>query len=78
MEEFSQEYVLMAPGLWDFGWAGTTDQQVPATKLHLVQPQSTATLCGRSTSGLVAFRDSAFEPKCGACLDQIALAATGT
>jgi len=68
----------MAPGMWDFGWAGTTDQQVPATKLHLVHPDSTVTLCGRSTSGLASFRDSAFEPKCSACLAEIELSATGS
>ena len=68
----------MAPGLWDYGWAGTTDQQVPATRLHLVRPDSTVTLCGRSTGGLVAFRDSAFEPKCTGCLSRTDLAATAS
>jgi hypothetical protein len=72
------EMVLMAPGWWDLGWAGTTDQQVPATSLHLVEGDAPVTLCGWPTRGLVAFRESAFEPKCADCLAQVELGATGS
>ena len=68
----------MASGLWDAGWAGTTEQQVPATCLHLVQLDSPVTLCGWPTKGLVTFRDSAFESKCADCLTHVGLGPTGS
>jgi hypothetical protein len=72
------QLVLMAPGVWDYGWAGTTDQPLPATRLHLVLPDSPVTLCGWPTKGFATFRDSAFEPKCTDCLAELDVAATGT
>ena len=72
-----RDYVLMAPGLWDFGWAGTTDQQVPARGCT-----GASRLAGDAVwavdGGLVAFRDSAFEPKCTDCLSRTDLELTAS